>query len=65
MTKKRLRLPEGLERDIIVPRAKDTKLLRHEFEQILEEDFSTNHQSYQQVELDGLLVFVKVKTKIK
>lgn len=63
MTKKRLCLPEGLERDVIVPRANGSKILRHEFEQILEEDFSTNRQSYQQVELDGLLVFVKVKQK--
>ena len=63
MAKKRIRLPPGLERDIIVPRTKESKILRHEFEQILDEDFSTNRQSYQQIELDGLLVFVKVKQK--
>lgn len=63
MPKKRLRTGKGLERATIVERVPGERLSHAEYIKRLEEDFDKNRIAYDQVEFNGVLVYVKVQQK--
>lgn len=58
---KRVRLPKGLKRAVVIEKSKDHPIRENDYDKVLESDFDAHRATYRTVWMYGVPVLVKVE----